>query len=183
MRELEELAKGRAIDLLYGDECQVSLLPWIASGWQFADEAVAMPRARGAALNGFALLTRANECRFATTSGKITAAFVFEQLENLSVGLQKLTVVVMDNARVHRAKLIRERMRAWQARGLFVFYLPAYSPHLNIVETLWRKLKDEWLMPEHYETTQSLFYAIRQALAAVGAGLKIRFSAFGNTAT
>ena len=183
MRELEKLADERAIDLLYGDESQVSLLPCIPYGWQFADEEVAMPTARGAVLNCFALLTRANECRFATTSGKVTAAFVFEQLETLSLGLQKLTVVVLDNARVHRAKLIRERIQAWQARGLFVFYLPAYSPHLNIVETLWRKLKYEWLLPEHYETAQGLFYAVRQALAAVGTGLRIRFSAFRNTAT
>lgn len=183
MRELEKLADERAIDLFYGDECQVSLLPCIPYGWQFADEEVAMPSSRGAALNCFGLLTRANERRFATTTEKLTAAFVFEQLENLSMGLQKLTVVVLDNARVHRAKLIRERIRAWQARGLFVFYLPAYSPHLNIVETLWRKLKYEWLMPEHYATSQSLFYAVRQALAAVGTELKIRFSAFRITAT
>jgi transposase len=183
LRELEELSKGRAIDLFYGDECQVSLVPCVPYGWQFADAEVAMPTARGAALNCFALLTRANECRFATTMGKITAAFVCEQLEQLSVGLKKLTVVVLDNARVHRAKLMRERIRAWQARGLFVFYLPAYSPHLNIVETLWRKLKYEWLMPEHYEAPQSLCYAIRQALAAVGTELKIQFSAFRNTVT
>ena len=182
MGELEELANKGAIDLLDGDECQVSLLPCIPYGWQFANEEVAMPTARGAALNCFALLTRANAWRFATTTGKITAAFVFEQLENLSVGLQKLTVVVLDNARGHGAKLLRERIQAWQARGLFVFYLPAYSPHLNIVETLWRKLKYEWLMPEHYETPQTLFYAVRQALAAVGTGLKIWFSAFKNTA-
>jgi transposase len=180
---LEKLAKGRAIDLLYGDECQVSLLPCIPYGWQFADEEVAMPTARGAHLNCFALLTRENDCRFATTSETITAAFVFEQLERLSMGLKRLTVVVLDNARVHGAKLIGERIKAWQARGLFVFYLPAYSPHLNIAETLWRKLKYEWLMPEHYETPQSLFYAVRQALAAVGSGLKIRFSAFRNTVT
>jgi transposase len=183
LRELEELANNRAIDLLYGDECQVSLLPCIPYGWQFADEEVAMPTARGEALNCFALLTRANECRFTTTTGKVTAAFIFEQLEQFSMGLKKLTVVVLDNARVHRAKMIGDRISAWQARGLFVFYLPAYSPHLNIVETLWRKLKYEWLMPEHYETPQSLFYAVRQALAAVGSGLKIRFSAFRNTAT
>lgn len=156
------------------------MLPCIPYGWQFADEEVAMPTARGAALNCFALLRRENDCRYATTSEKVTAAFVFEQLEGLSVGLQKLTVVVLDNARVHNAKLIRERVEAWQARGLFIFYLPAYSPHLNIVETLWRKLKYEWLMPEHYETKDTLFYAVRQALAAVGSSLKIRFSRFRN---
>lgn len=183
LRELEKLVDERAIDLLYGDESQVSMLPSIPYGWQFADEEVAMPTARGAVLNCFALLKRTNECRFATTLGKITAAFVFEPLENLSMSLKKLTVVVLDNARVHRARLIQERIKAWQAGGLFVFYLPAYSPHLNIVETLWRKLKYEWLLPEHYETVQGLFYAVRQALAAVGTGLMIRFSAFKNTAT
>jgi len=112
LRELEELSKGRAIDLFYGAECQVALVPCIPYGWQFADEDVAIPTARGAAVNCCALLTRANKCRFATTRGKITPAFVFAQLEQLSVGLQKLTVVVLDNARVHRAKLMRERIRA-----------------------------------------------------------------------
>jgi hypothetical protein len=62
--ELEALAKEHAIDLLYGDEWQVSLLPCIPYGRQFADEEVAMPTARGASLNCFALLTSANECRF-----------------------------------------------------------------------------------------------------------------------
>jgi transposase len=136
---LEELAKERAIDLFYGDESQVSLLPCIPYGWQFADEEIAMPSERGAAVNCFALLKRENDGLFATTSGKITAAFIFEQLESLSIGLKKPTVVVLDNARVHSAKLVRERIEAWQARGLFIFYLPAYSPHLNIVETLWRR--------------------------------------------
>jgi hypothetical protein len=56
--------------------------------------------------------------------------------------------------------------------------LPPDSPHLNIAETLWRKLKCEWLQPEDYATTDGLFYQVRQALAAVGKGLKIRFSEF-----
>jgi transposase len=49
--------------------------------------------------------------------------------------------------------MIKERRAAWEQRGLFLLYLPRYSPHLNIVETLWRKLKYEWLSPKDYETT------------------------------
>jgi transposase len=84
----------------------------------------------------------------------------------------------LDTARVHTSRQVRERRPFWQRRGLFIFYLPPYSPHLNIAERLWRKLKYEWLQPADYATTDGLFYRVRQALAAVGLSLKIRFSEF-----
>lgn len=73
---------------------------------------------------------------------------------------------------------MQERRPFWQERWLFIFYLPPYSSNLNIAERLWRKLKYEWLQPSNYATTDDLFYQVRQALAAVGKGLKIRFSEF-----
>ena len=48
-------------------------------------------------------------------------------------------------------------MPYWQKRGLFIFFLPPYSQHLNIAETIWRKLKKEWLEPEDYFEKDSLF--------------------------
>lgn len=147
-------------------------------GWQFADEDVFMPSTPGLGINCFAFLTRNNWCRFATTRHSITSHFVLEQVEHFSVGLPQLTVLVLDNAPVHTAKLIQKRRAAWEERGLFMLYLPRYSPHLNIVETLWRKLKYEWLAPQDYETPERLFYTVRQALAAVGTRLCIDFSKF-----
>ncbi len=58
------------------------------------------------------------------------------------------------------------------------FYLPAYSPHLNIAEVLWRKLKYEWLRAEDYADKETLCYQARQALATVGKSLKIAFGDF-----
>ena len=66
----------------------------------------------------------------------------------------------------------------WQERGLFVWFLPTYSPHLNIAEVLWRKLKYEWLRPEDYVDRDTLRYAVWQALHAVGKSLFIAFSPF-----
>jgi transposase len=69
--------------------------------------------------------------------------------------------------------------RAW-----FVFVLslpkgrPPYSPHLNIAEVLWRKLKYEWLQPKDYADAHTLFERTRQTLAAVGNRLKINFAEF-----
>jgi transposase len=176
--ELEQLSRLKLLDLYYGDESRVSVDPCVPYGWQFPGEGVLMPAAKGAGLNCFALLTRANDILFETTRRRITSQFIVEQLERLSFSVKRMTVVVLDNARVHTSQQVQERRPFWQQRGLFVFYLPPYSPHLNIAERLWRKLKYEWLQPADYATTDGLFYRVRQALAAVGTSLKIRFSEF-----
>lgn len=176
--ELERLSRLKLIDLYYGDESRVSMEPCVPYGWQFPGEDVFMPSSKGAGINCFAMLSRANELLFDVTRRRITSRFIIEQLERLSFLIEKITVVVLDNARVHTSRQVRERRAFWEKRGLFIFYLPPYSPHLNIAEVLWRKLKYEWLEAEDYATTDGLFYQVRQALAAVGRGLKIQFSEF-----
>lgn len=176
--ELEKLSKLGLIDLYYGDESRVCLEPCVPYGWQFPGEDVFMPSSKGVGLNCFALLNRANELMFETTRHRITSAFIIEQLERLSFSIKKITVIVLDNARVHTSQQIKERRAFWQRRGLLIFYLPPYCPHLNIAETLWRKLKYEWLQASDYTTTDGLFYRVRQALAAVGSSLRIQFSEF-----
>ena len=159
--------------------------PCVPYAWQFRDEDVFMPAGNGAGLNCFALLSRNNHCRFATTQGRITSAFLIEQLERLSLEIdhatartQVIKVIVLDNAPTHVAKCMRERRPVWEKRGLMLFFLPPYSPHLNLAEVLWRKLKYEWLKPEDYFESQTLFYRVNQALAAVGTLLHINFAPF-----
>ena len=178
LSELESLSENHLIDLYYADESRVSLEPCIPYGWQFPEEEVFMPTAKGGGLNCFALLSRNNQCLVKTGEQTLTARFIFEQLEDLSTKLKKMTVIVLDNARIHTSQIIKERKKDWQARGLYLFYLPRYSPHLNIVEMLWRKLKYEWLTPADYQSKENLFYQISLALKAVGNSLFIRFSKF-----
>ena len=101
-----------------------------------------------------------------------------QELEKLSLSIHKETVVVLDCARIHTGGLMHQRLTCWQQRGLFIFFLPPYSPHLNLAETLWRKLKGEWLMPEDYAEKDALFYAVNRCLANVGRQLIINFSPF-----
>jgi transposase len=147
-------------------------------GWQFRDEDVFMPVEYGGGLNLFGLIGRDNRLIYETTAEKITGQFIFEQLEMLSMKIKKLTVVILDNATVHTAGIIKERLAAWQTRGLYIFYLPKSSPHLNIAEILWRKLKYEWLSPSDYVDKAQLHYSVRQILGAVGSILRINFSDF-----
>jgi transposase len=90
--------------------------------------------------------------------------------------VRKDTFVVLDNASVHRNHKIRELRPICEKRGLSLFFLPPYSPHLNIAETLWRILKGKWIRPLDYVSTDSLFYTTNRALAAVGKGLFFNYS-------
>jgi transposase len=175
---LEQQSEEGTIELLYGDESRVSEQGYVPYGWQFADEQVAIEVSKGKGLNCFALLSRSNELLYQTTTQNITADFVIEQLDQLCVGLKKPTVVVLDNARVHTAAKLKACLQAWQGRGLYVFYLPPYCPHLNIAERLWKELKARWLRPKDYLTADTLFYAVTLALDAVGKDLCIQFSKF-----
>lgn len=175
------MSEAHKIDLYDADEAAVSLEPCVPYAWQFRDEEVSMPSEKGKGVNCFALLARDNRAVVETSTETITAQNLCEQFERLSSGLQKPTVVVLDNASAHRARIIKDRINIWQQRGLFFFHLPRYSPHLNIVETLWRKLKYEWLAPKDYETRETLSYAVRLALKAVGTSLQINFSGFNHS--
>jgi hypothetical protein len=177
LTEFEQLSEQGHIDLFYGDESGLSLLPCVPYAWQFADEKVVMPSERGGNINCFALLSRDNRIHRYLSEQTITAAWISERLDALSLSLSRLTVVVLDNASVHK-KAVKERGSIWQERGLFVFFLPAYSPHLNIAEILWRKLKYEWLCPEDYADKETLHHSVWQALSAVGRSLMINFAPF-----
>ncbi|AMR28696.1 hypothetical protein A0257_17370 [Hymenobacter psoromatis] len=133
---------------------------------------------KGYKINSWGLINRRNETQWVMTEKNINAQFIFTQLEELSFRLKKPTFIVLDNASMHKAQLIQQQLPFWEERGLYLFYLPTYSPHLNLAETLWRKLKKEQLDPADYHTKDTLFYAVNRCLAQVGNLWKINFSKF-----
>ncbi|MBC6473319.1 MAG: transposase [Hormoscilla sp. GM102CHS1] len=53
-------------------------------------------------------------------------------------------------------------------KGLTIFYLPTYSPELNIIKILWLFIKYEWLNIDAYESYKSLVKAVEDVLQSVG---------------
>lgn len=139
-------------------------------------EDVYVPSQRVARLNIFGMIDRDNRYNGFTTFEKMTADKVLSFLDEFSFNLEMDTFVLLDNASVHRNKKIKELRPLWEQRGLFLFFLPPYSPQLNIAETLWRILKGKWIRPQDYITSDILFYTTNRALADIGKGLRINFS-------
>jgi transposase len=176
--ELEKLAQSDQIDLFYADEAAFSSEGNVPYGWQFKDERVSLPTQKGKSVHCLALLSRQCKCHFELSDCWINAAFVERTFDDFSLKITKLTVIVLDNAAIHKSQKIKERLSIWQQRGLYIFFLPPYSPQLNIIEILWRELKYRWLSPNDYREWEALRLSLRLALAAVGSELFIRFDQF-----
>lgn len=147
LQELEWRESEGCIALYYADESHVCTEGYVPYGWQLPGERVCVPSQRTARLNIFGMIDRKNRYDGFTTTQSITADKVVSFLDTFSLGVRGETSVVLDNATVHRNHKIRELRDTWEKRELFLFYLPPYSPHLNIAETLWRILKGKWIRP------------------------------------
>lgn len=70
------------------------------------------------------------------------------------------TVVVLDNAGIHRSKVVRTARAELWTRGIYLYYLPPYSPELNAIEPVFRAIKHNHLPERRYPTVAALTAAI-----------------------
>ena len=74
------------------------------------------------------------------TGGIVTACF-----DAFSRYITKRTIVVLDNAPIHHSAIFKSQIGTWEERGLFLYFIPKYSPELNLIEILWKHIKYFWL--------------------------------------
>jgi transposase len=141
---------------------------YVPYGWRLPGKQVCVPSQRIARLNIFGMIDRDNRFEGFCTGKSVNAQKIVDFLEQFSFRL--------DNASVHRNEKIRQMRPIREKRGLLLFYIPPYSPHLNIAETLWRILKGKWIRPLDYVSTDTLSYATNRALAKLGKEIFIKYS-------
>ena len=87
----------------------------------------------------------------------------------------------MDNARIHKSKMFISNIEKWRGENdLFLFFLPTYSPELNLIEILWRKINGatiryEWLEFNAYLSLDRLKRNLKTILDNVGKKFNIQF--------
>jgi transposase len=74
-------------------------------------------------------------------------------------------VMVLDNARIHHAKLLRAFLA--ENSRLTLMFLPPYSPKLNLVEGLWGWLKDSVINNVFFNNRYEICLAVKKFIAWV----------------
>ena len=76
---------------------------------------MSVPVGHGQQLNIFGLLSWDDKLHFKTTTQTINTAFLITFFDEFVLKIQKPTVVVLDNAKIHQSKAFEIRCEYWQA--------------------------------------------------------------------
>lgn len=108
---------------------------------------------------------------FDLVEGSVTSERVIAFIEALTANasLGRVTVVVLDNAGFHISGKVQAKQPTWEARSVFLRYLPPYCPHLNPIEDLWKQLKAFLLPRRCYGSVAELRRAVLEVLELFGA--------------
>lgn len=165
------------IDLRYADESAFNLQPNVPYGWIRVGQQRGISSQKGGGLNVLGLMNLRGDLTSYQTTGRVNSQTVIGWLDDYAAGIEGITVIVLDNAPWHRSQQVQQKIAEWEKKGMHLFFLPPYCPQLNLVETLWRKVKHEWLRPQDFETKDALHRRINHILQNFGnAEFAIRFS-------
>jgi len=172
------LEKQGFINLYFADESRFSMNPYLPSAWQKKGETIGIVPDKYTGINVFGLLSRNMDFHPYTTKQTMNSGLTIGFIDDFAKNITAPTVIILDNATIHHSQEFQEQIERWQEQDLFIFYLPRYSPHLNIIETLWRKIKYEWLKPHHYFCSNSFFAHLEIILLNIGTIFKINFDEY-----
>ena len=160
------LEQQDSIDLFFSDECAFNLTPSIPYGWQPIGKQLTIRSAKNRVTNLFGLLSVTGKLKVYSTLENVNSNFIIECIDEIVETITRPTVIVLDNAPWHKAQAVLDKQGEWNEKDLYLFFLPVYSPHLNPIETLWRKIKYEWLKATDYESARllraTIHYIIRK---------------------
>lgn len=167
--------KAGEIDLYYFDETGLQLCPNVPYGWQEIGKTAQLPAQKGGATILGIFSPYKQEVQGAILPGAATGEWVVEVLDRFSKQLDRKTILILDNATIHTAKCVQERRKEWEKLGLYLQFIPAYSPELNLIEILWKQLKHFWLNVQDYQSMETLTEAALRILANYGNEYRISF--------
>ena len=76
----------------------------------------------------------------------------------------QFTVIVNDNASIHRASKAKERQSYWEKQGLLIFFQASYNPQMNRMEDQWLHLKRDELRGRVFQDEYDLVEGIIEGM-------------------
>jgi transposase len=177
LAKLTKQADAGLIDLVYFDGSGVNLSAKIVYAWQKVGERIGVPATKGKSNNvlGF-MWHRCQKFVSYVFEGGIDTNVIVACFDLIAAELERKTVIVLDNAPIHRSAEFEEKIEQWQRQGLKVYFLPPYCPSLNKIEMLWAKIKYDWLPWEAYKSYKDLCRELDSILSQIGSKYRITFA-------
>lgn len=151
------------------------MTPVLPYAWQETAKKIEIFPQRDKKVNLFGIFRPDNVAITYQSEENIDAKFLVKSIDDFCQYLEKPTVLVIDNAPTHRSRVFFQQLERWEEKGLYIFFLPKYSPHLNIAEIYWRKAKYEWLRPSDYFSFAKYKQKIKEIFNKIGIDYKIVF--------
>ena len=154
LADAQEAERKGLINLFYFDESGFSQEPSVPYGWQEKGEQLRIPSVKSKRINVLGFMNRANDLFYYPVTGCVDSDTVIEVFEDFAAKMEApeyssndlYTVVFIDNASIHTSHKFKAKGAGWMIeKKLIVCFLSTYSPELNLIEILWRKVKYEWL--------------------------------------
>ena len=178
-RELEALQKQEdkgQLDLYYFDEAGFALNPSVPYAWQPSHDTIEIPASKSGQINVLGFMNRQNDLYPYLFDQSVHTGVVIGCFDDFCQTITKKTVVVVDNASVHRSDEFEDRIPYWKKQGLTIKFLSSYSPELNLIEILWRRIKYTWLPFSAYHSLNALMDALEKVLRSIGSEYQITFA-------
>lgn len=175
LQELASLQEQGYLQLYYYDESGFSLTSALPYAWQQKGQTLKVPASKGKRINVAGLINSKGDFHYQTYTGRVASSEIIGLLDNFCEKLKQKTVVILDKAPTHRSKAFREKVEQWQQQDLYIFFLPPYSPELNKIEMLWKKIKYQWLDFDAYRSWHHLQSYLKLVLDNIGKKYIINF--------
>lgn len=135
-----------------------------------------MPSSKSKRLNVLGFINR--DCQFDSFvfEDSVTTSVVVACIDCFSDQIKKPTTLIIDNAPTHTSNEFNDCIERWEEKGLTIYRIPPYSPELNIIEIVWRKIKYEWLPFSAYDSYANLKKELFDVLANIGKTYQIEFA-------
>ena len=172
----EQRRKNGEIELYYFDEAGFNPTPCVPYARQPTGEYIEAPSAKGESLNVLAFMNKDNDCTPFIFESRVNTDVVIACFDSFSDTLTGKNIVIMDNAPVYKSKKFIERLPERHKKGLDIIFPPPYSPELNLIEILWRKMKYEWLPFSAYTSFTQLKKWVENILVKFGSQYTIQFA-------
>jgi transposase len=163
------------IDLYFGDQSHFGLTPNVPYAWQTKENPILLPAVKGKYQNVVGLMTRKNKLYFEILETTFNSDRIICFMNRFVEQTVKKTIVILDNSPIHKSKKFMAKIEEWKEKDVFIYFLPPYSPELNLIEILWRRIKYQWLDFDAYKSFQNLKEKLNFVLNNFGVKYDIKF--------